>query len=317
MKKIGIVILNYNGEKDTIKCLGSLLNLRLSDYNILITVVDNASPNGNFVYVKDYVSDLKRKNVLKGSNIEIVLVENSSNLGFAGGNNSGIRYVLKQGADYVIILNNDTIVDSDFVAHMSETAKSHHHEGILVPKIFFSAGNEFHKNRYKESELGKVIWYAGGIMDWKNVIASHRGVDEVDRGQFGKPSYTDFASGCCMMVSKKVFESIGFFDERYFLYYEDSDFSERAKKAGFKILFVPESILWHNNAASTGGSGSKLQDYYITRNRLLFGFRHARLRSKLALFKQSIKLLFSGRKYQRIGAMDYYMGRFGKGSYHA
>ena len=152
-------------------------------------------------------------------------------------------------------------------------------------------------------------------MDWKNVIASHRGVDEVDRGQFESLEKTDFASGCCIMAKKEVFEKTGFFDEKYFLYYEDNDLCQRAKKLGFEIYFQPKGMLWHINAGSTGGSGSEMQDYYITRNRLMFGFKYAPLRAKFAIFRESAGLLLKGRRWQKKGVTDYYLGNLGKGSY--
>ena len=177
-------------------------------------------------------------------------------------------------------------------------------------------GSEFHKDRYKKAEIGRVIWYAGGTIDWKNMIASHRGVDEVDKGQYEKLEKTDFASGCCVMIKREVLVKIGLFDEKYFLYYEDNDLCQRAKIAGYEIYYQPNAILWHKNAGSTGGSGSILQDYYITRNRLLFGFKFAALKTKLSLVKESLGLMLNGRQWQKKGALDFYLNCFGKGSYH-
>lgn len=154
-------------------------------------------------------------------------------------------------------------------------------------------------------------------MDWKNVLGRHRGVDEVDSGQFDTTEETDFATGCCMLFSSAGIQKIGLFDEKYFLYYEDSDLNERMKRRNFKILYAPKAVLWHKNAGSTGGSGSTLHDYYISRNRMLFGMRYAPWRSKFALFKESIRLLARGRVWQKAGIRDYYKGRFGKGSYRS
>lgn len=115
-----------------------------------------------------------------------------------------------------------------------------------------------------------------------------------------------------MFIRREVLEEIGFFDERYFLYLEDADFSQRAKRKGWKILYWPRAILWHKVSQSSG-IGSQLNDYYITRNRLLFGMTYAGVRAKLALLKESVKLMFVGRKWQRAGVADFYMGRFGHG----
>ena len=104
-----------------------------------------------------------------------------------------------------------------------------------------------------------------------------------------------------MMVKKEVFGKTGLLDGKYFLYYEDADFCIRTKLKGYKIFYQPKAILWHKNAAATGGSGSALQDYYITRNRLIFGFKYANLKIKLALFKESLRILKNGREWQRRG----------------
>ena len=159
------------------------------------------------------------------------------------------------------------------------------------------------------------MWYAGGIFDKQNVLASHRGVDEVDLGQFDLQIETDFATGCAMLISRKVLEKVGLFDENYFLYLEDLDLSERIKKAGYKIIFEPSSVIWHYNAGSTEGSGSRIHDYFITRNRLYFGFKYSSLRAKLALGRESIKILTAGRQWQKKGVLDFFLGRMNKGSF--
>lgn len=293
--KIAIVVLNFNGLEDTLECLESLRRLEVAKNTLEIIVVDNASQDGS----AEALSKLRDINLLTTSN----------NLGFCGGNNLGIKRALARGADWILILNNDTITDPHLIEVFLKDAKD---AGIITPKIYFSPGFEFHKSRYKKSELGKVIWYAGANIDWQNIIGTHNGVDEVDRGQFSKKREIDLATGACMFVSRKVFDNIGTFDEKYFLYLEDMDFCVRAKKAGFKILFEPKAILWHKNAASTGGSGSDLQDYYITRNRLLFAARYAKVRTKIAVVKQVIKE--SASPIKRKALLDFFTFKFGKGS---
>lgn len=303
MKKVAVIILNFNGEEDTLGCLESLNKLLVKDYQLLIVVVDNGS-------TKQF-----KINNLKLTIGELKIIRNEENLGFAGGNNVGIRYALEQGSDYILIVNSDVFFDKNLVNELLKIAESDEKIGVVVPKIYFANGFEFHKNRYKKEELGKVIWYAGGLMDWRNVMGYHKGVDEVDKGQYNQVQETDFATGCCMLVKKEVFEKAGIFDEKFFLYYEDSDLSERVRKTGYKIIYTPNAMLWHKNASSSGGSGSMLQDYYITRNRLFFGLRYASLRSKLALIKESFKLLINGRRWQKQGVLDFYMKRLGKGNY--
>lgn len=308
MKTVSIIILNFNGAKNTTACLTSICDGIYQDLKLSIVVVDNSS--------KEEDKQILRENIKEkeSHDIPIVFIENKYNVGYSGGNNTGISYALKNNTDYCLILNNDTIVDKHFVEEL-ENAFSDNSVGIAVSKIYFAKGFEFHKDRYKKEDLGKILWYAGGRMDWQNVIGYHRGVDEVDTGQYDRIEDTEIATGCCMLVRREVMENIGLFDEKYFLYYEDADFSMRAKRAGFKIRYVPKAMLWHKNAGSAGGSGSALQDYYISRNRMLFGMRYASLRSKFSLLRESLKLLARGRKWQKRGIIDFYFQKSGKGSY--
>ena len=300
MINVFISILTYNDNKSTLECLDSLEDLEKDKIDLNVVVVDNASIE-KFTSKKDY------------KNFNLTILRNEENLGFSGGHNIGIKYAIQKKADYVVILNNDVIVEKNLIKNLLQAFSDR--IGIVSPKIYFAKGHEFHEKRYKEFEKGNVIWYAGAKMDWDNIIGKHVGVDEVDNGQYDKQKETELATGCCMMVKKEVFEKIGLLDNKYFLYYEDADFSIKAKKSDFRILFEPENVLWHKNAASTGGSGSELQDYYISRNRMLFGSRYASFRVKLALFRESIKIIKSGRPWQKIGIRDFYLRKFDKGSY--
>lgn len=303
MPNVFISLINFNGEKDTLECLASLTKTNRKDFNLTVVVVDNASEKKFEVKNKEF-EDL---------NLKIIRTE--VNLGFSGGQNLGIKYALSQMADFIVILNNDVYLDNEFLNNLLKAHKKKPDAGLISPKIYFAKGYEFHKDRYQQKDLGKVIWYAGGKMDWKNVIGYHKGVDEVDNGQFESFERTDFASGCCVMVKREVFEKTGFFNEDYFLYYEDNDLSQRARKIGFYSYIYPKSIIWHKNAGSAGGSGSKLQDYYISRNRLLFGFKYAPLRAKLSLIKESLRIIISDKSWRKRGVIDFYMHKFGKGSF--
>lgn len=303
MKHVVISLLNFNGLKNTLDCLESLKNIKRDNFKLTIVVIDNASKE-----------EFDLKSIAIGD-IPLVVIKNNKNLGFSGGHNLAIKYAVENKADYVLILNNDTYADKNFLQELLKVGEEDNKIGILIPKIYFAPGFEYHKDRYSQKEKGRVFWYGGGKMDWANVIGHHRGVDEVDKGQYDKTEETELATGCCMLIRKEVFENAGLFDDKYFLYYEDSDLSMRAERKGFKIVYVPNSIIWHKNAGSAGGSGSKLQDYYITRNRLLFGSRYAPVRSKLALFRESLLILFRGRQWQRQGVIDFYLRRLGRGSY--
>lgn len=301
-KKIFIIILNYNGCKNTLECLHSFETLRHPQGHELIPViVDNASIDDSVKTFKEEFPQIK-------------LIENKINTGYAGGNNTGITYALISGADYIVILNNDTLFERSSVLEMLESIVTYRAD-VVCPKIYFEKGFEYHSDRYQKKDLGKVFWFAGAVMDWGNVIASHRGVDEVDIGQYDDKLNIEFITGACFMVKRVVFEKLKGFDETYFLYYEDADLSMKMNKSGFKMMLAPKSIIYHKNAGSTGGSGSGLQDYYITRNRLLFGLRYASTRAKFALLRESMRLFVSGRKWQKKGVADFYLHKLGKGTY--
>ncbi|MBI3342488.1 glycosyltransferase family 2 protein [Candidatus Curtissbacteria bacterium] len=290
--KVAIIVLNYKGVADTIACIQSLRKIKKSDIETQVIVVENDSQDGS----AEELSQLK----------DIQLLTNHKNMGFSGGMNVGIKYALSRGFDAVVILNNDTIVDENFLECLNRTAKD---ADIITPKIYFAPGSEFHKTRYKNGERGKVIWYAGGEIDWQNIIGIHTGVDEVDNGKYQKREVS-LATGCCMYIKSEVLEKIGLFNEKYFLYLEDMDFCVRAQRAGFKIMFEPRSLIWHKNASSAGGSGSSLQDYYITRNRLLFAAKYAKLNTKIALLKHVFKN--SKDTIRRKALMDFLTFRFGR-----
>ncbi len=303
MKKVFISLINFNNESSTFDCLTSLEKINKENFSLQTVIVDNASISP---------LDLKEKMF---STLRPVVLFNKQNTGFTGGQNTAIQYALDREADYILVLNNDTFVDKNLIENLLDTSNKYPDAGIVSPKIYFAKGYEFHKTRYAGKDYGKVFWYAGGIMDWDNVYGKHRGVDEVDKGQYESIEKTDFATGCCALIKAEVFKNIGLFDSRYFLYYEDADFSERVKQAGYYIYYTPKAIVWHKNASSAGGSGSDLQDYFISRNRLLFGMQYAPLRSRIALLKESILLLKKGRLMQKRGVIDFYLRKFGKGSY--
>lgn len=297
--KVSVVILNWNGKDDTLECLKSLGCLTDLKDELEIIVVDNASSDGS-------VEAISKKFP------HVTILENKENLGFSEGNNVGIRHALRNGADYILLLNNDTVVDQGIVQELIAASKKHNDNAVIGAKIYFFPGREFHKSRYKKEQLGKVFWYAGGLIDWDNVLPTHRGVDEVDTGQYEKMQETDYISGCTLFAPRCVFEKLKGFDKKYFAYYEDVDFSVRSKQTRFKLVYAPKAIVWHKNAGSSGGSGSSTHQYYMIRNQLIFGLQYAPLRAKLALIKQSIVILTKGNKWERWGVVDYFMRRLGK-----
>ena len=300
--KVAVIVVNWNRKDDTVECLKSLSRVSTFGFELMTVVVDNGSTDGSL----DALSKI--------TNFSFRVISLKENTGFVGGNNVGIKAALEEGADYLLLLNNDTLVDRGLIKELVKTAEKVKDPGVFVPKIYFAPGFEFHKDRYPKFIQGRVIWFAGGVIDWDNVYGSNFGVDDVDRGQFDEEKETDFATGCALFTSRKVLEKVGLLNEKYFAYLEDLEFSLRAKAAGFKIVYVPTGYLWHKVAQSSA-IGSSLNDYFLTRNRLDLGLRNAPLRTKIALFRESIKLLLIGRKWQKIGVRDFYLRKWGKGSW--
>lgn len=295
MNKVAIVAVNYNGKKDTFELLESLKILNTPDVLSKVIFVDNGSTDGS-------VSGIKAQYP------EVDILQNGENKGFAGGYNRGIDYALIWGADYILIINNDCLIkDTNLLEGLIKTFKTNDKIGLISPKIYFAPGFEFHKNRYQDTERGKVIWYAGGYFDWDNIHAVHRGLDEADHGQYDKIEEVDFISGACMLIKREVIEKVGLFDEKYFLYFEDCDFQKRVSDAGFKRYYNGRVAIYHKVSRSTG-IGSILTDYFHARNRLIFGMKYGGIRTKIALWREAIKLLFFGRLAQRKGVWDFFMG---------
>jgi GT2 family glycosyltransferase len=299
--KICTVILEYNNPELTLATLRSLKQANLPQgYQQQIIVIDNSPvPDGRLA-----------KKIKKFSKVK--LIPTLQNTGFAKGNNLGIQAGLDQNCDYFLLANNDIELHPSFLTQFINSIDQG--ADIVVPKIYFAKNYEYHQERYKPSQLGKVIWYAGGSIDWDNVLTRHFGLDEVDKKQFDQTKQIKFANFCCILIKKEVFETIGLLDEDYFLYWEDADFSVRAQQAGFKMVYQPKSIVWHKSSGSSG-SGSQLHDYYLARNRLLFGYRYAPIKTKFALFRESMKKLITGRASEKKGIIDYYLRRLGKGSF--
>ena len=221
MKKVAVVILNFKVKDLTIKCLQSVQKSTYQSVDII--VVDNDSQDG----IGGELCKFK----------DVKFIQNKDNLGYAGGNNVGIKYALNKKVDYVFVLNPDTTIDKKAIENLLKSSEKESAQ-VSGPKIFL--GNS------------KTIWYAGGIFDTENVLGIHRGVDEKDQGQYDSSVETDYITGAALFVSGEVFERVGLFDEDYFLYYEDMDFCLRVKDSGFKIMYFPQAVVYHHNAKSAG-----------------------------------------------------------------
>jgi GT2 family glycosyltransferase len=240
--RVSVVIINWNGWKDTLECLESLFDVNYSNYDVV--VVDNNSHDDSVIQIKDYAP-----------NKELKLIENEKNYGFAEGNNIGIKYALKYfKPDYILLLNNDIVVDKDFLKELVNIGKSDDKIGILGPKIYF----------YDKPD---VIWSAGCKISWKLGRGLHIGIGQTDHGQYDNPKKVEYISGSAFLIKKGVINKIGLMDKKYFLYFEESDWTLRANQAGYKSLYVPNAKVWHKVSQSGGGITKSTGLYYITRNR--------------------------------------------------
>jgi GT2 family glycosyltransferase len=258
MSKIFIVILNWNGKEDTCQCVQTVQKIEYSNYDIVI--VDNGSQD-------DSIECFKKEFP------EISLVETGANLGYAGGNNQGISYALSQGADYILLLNNDAIVDPLILNNFIDVAESRPKAGIFGAKIYYL--NEPQR-----------IWFAGGKLPSDSLITSHEGFGEIDDGlSWEEVKPMDYACGCALFFKSDVVKAIGFLEDKFFLMWEETDFCYRARRAGFECLFVPKALVWHKISASfKGGDEGYLQSYFMVRNRLLWIERNISVEKRLRFY---------------------------------
>jgi len=255
--KIYIIVLTWNQSELTADSARSLMNLNYPQYRVV--VVDNGSHD-------DTVEKLHGE---FGERID--LIANSENLGFSAGNNVGIRHALDNGADYVMLLNNDTVVDPEFLQPLVSVLQSNNQIGVVTPKIYF-----MHKPQR--------IWAAGGEICWWLGRAQSRGRTELDHGQYDRAEPVDHATGCCMLIPRIALEKVGLLDERYFAYWEDADWCMRARRSGFQIWYEPSSKIWHiagvsskkNKPSDWKGRKSPFRYYLATRNNIWFIRRHCK-----------------------------------------
>lgn len=243
--KIWVVIINYRGAQDTIDCIKSIDNQTVVPS---VVVVDNASPDDSFLTLQ--------KSLFGRTNI--TLLRANDNDGFAAGNNIGIKYALKKNAEYILLLNNDTITDPQLIESFLRNTSP---DTAISPRI----------NYYSKKN---TIWYAGGRIEHLTARAKHIGQNQIDTyNNNTSPVPTDFLTGCCIWLPVSVIMNVGFMDEDYFMYIEDVDFSLKLKEHGIKLVFLPEALIWHKVGASSG-TGSKFTEYYGNRNRILLLRKH-------------------------------------------
>lgn len=286
---LGIVIVNWRNKKVILDCLVSIAK---AGYLANVVVVDNGSDDGTIeeLRIKNYESRIK-------------VIKNKQNLGFAEGNNVGIRYLLSKGTKYILILNPDTLIDKKMIKILLDEMEKDETIGIAGPKILSPNG---------------YLWSCGGILDKKRYSGGLIGLNRKDNGQDERIKEVDYISGTAMMIKRAVFEKIGLFEKKYFIYYEDVELSLLAKKAGFKVVFVPWAVM-HHLESSSFGKDSPAHEYYMARNHLQFVERNAPLIIKIREIVRLPKTIYEHakrrEKHALLGIRDFFLRRWGRRDY--
>jgi GT2 family glycosyltransferase len=244
-----IVVLNWNTYEMTKECIQSLLAMDGDSFEILI--IDNGSQDGSVEYLRQAFP-------------KIALIANARNLGFASGSNVGMRLALEQGADYVLLVNNDTVVKPDLLAELLAESERHPKAGLLSPKIYYAD----HPDR---------IWWAGGTYSLWQGVPRHLGWKEKERGQYETARVIDWATGCVVLLRCDALLKTGLFDDKMFANAEDLDLSLRMRSVGWEVRYVPAAKLWHKEGFATRRNAGEHVRYFTSiRNLLWVMHKHAR-----------------------------------------
>lgn len=292
MKEIGIVIVNYNGKNYQNACIKSLYEMDYQNFEII--VVDSASTDNSI-------------EILKAEYPDVHVIQCDENVGVAVGNNIGIEYSRKLGTKYTLLSNNDIEVDHKM---LSELVKRIDGDAVIVPKIYYYEPND-------------LLWYAGGELDWKKGIAVHWGLKQKKYEGENMERYVTYSPTCCMLIPNTVFDKVGYMDEKFFMYYDDTDFCVRLGDNDIKIKYVPSSVLWHKVSSSSGGSSSRINAYYMPRNQLYYLKKHKEKVFALTMvyvyLKSVVKWIISpihknhkNDKYILEAYKDYFTGKMGR-----
>ena len=305
-KRITIALLNWNNSNETLECLYSLQQITRPQFEVLI--VDNGSADDSLFQINTFKNRV--------TDFPLTIIQNSENIGFAGGCNVAIDWAIENNQDYILLLNNDTSVKRDFLEKLLQDAEQYNDVAFFVPSIFFQ-------------DKPSLLWFGGNsFMQWKKMHQS--AISELYLKPLplnAKPRDIEFASGCAMFCSIPALKDIGGFDEDYFLYWEDVDFSLKAREYGWRIRWVPTSHIYHKVSATTKKQGVAARQYYDMRNFLMMSKKYAPMWMGLyrpawtgvMLVKQIIKI--SVRYNSQIskgilrGIRDFYRGIDGKYMY--
>lgn len=242
-----VMILNWNDAENSLACLRSIYEL---DYpHLRVIVVDNGSTDGS-------------DQAIQAAFPQIELIANGRNLGFAGGANVGLERAFGQGAGYVLFINNDTILDPAMLSELVRIAEEHPRAGLLTPKIYY-----LHDPT--------LVWAAGAYMASFPPRVKMIGADQRDHPRYDLLQRVDYATGCALLIRRATVDQVGLFDPIYWpIYHEDYDYCARVNKAGWEIWYVPSAKMWHKDAQSQRGSGTKA--YNLGKNIVPFYLRHSR-----------------------------------------
>lgn len=292
MPNVGIVISNYNGWQDTVQCLESLQKQTYRDFEIIL--LDDASTNDSVQQLQKHLTE------------NTVFLPQEANSGFAAVNNVGMRRALADGCDWVLLLNNDTVVAPDFLETLLRETPA---GAVSCPKMLFL-------------DPPDEIWFAGGELDRATGKVKHLGGHEKDGPAFAEKKQVSFITFCCVLLPRQVVEEVSFLDETLFMYCEDVDYCIRLADAGVPLWFLPDARIWHKAGGSAGGM---LSVYYITRNTL---YLTCKGKSALQIRARTLPVLISGaaryaltkllgrkkgRSYGAFrGALDFWRGRMGR-----
>jgi GT2 family glycosyltransferase len=238
---VSVIVLTWNQRDITLECLESLYGQNYPYIHVIL--VDNGSEDGTAAAVRTHFPDVR-------------IIENGANLGFAEGNNAGLRHALSGDDEFVMLLNNDTIVDPHIIERLLAPMHADPTVGITGPKMLYF-------------DQPEVIWCAGNRIDWRTGESVRLQADEPDNGEDDTPRDVDFITACGICLRRAVLDQIGLLDSRFFIYYEETDWCTRARHAGWRIRYIPGARLLHKVSA-TMGTTSPATEYYMTRNVLLF-----------------------------------------------
>jgi GT2 family glycosyltransferase len=242
-----VIVVNWNGKHFLDDCLRSLQQQTMKDFDILL--VDNGSRDGSV----DFVA---------GRFPEVRLLPLTENVGYCKANNLGIQNAFARGAEFVLLLNNDTTVASNFIEHMLRAVMASADIAAVCPKIFFA-------------DQPDLLWYAGADFSLWTSRSRHAGWREQDTGQFDQPRSITQATGCAMLVRASAIRKVGMLNEKFWAYVEDVDWSIRFRNAGYRILYEPQARVWHRDGGTSTANGSQyLRQYLTTRNLLLLCREH-------------------------------------------